>query len=179
MKNSSLAISAIMITGILCMLMPNVLAEHFPSVNGPTFYSKNGTVLFTLKVHEPVNIHFTAITDNKTFHGYVWCSIHEFNQTLGIENFTGTESPKNFSFFYIPDKTGQLMIENGISSNLPYYKGARTQPFVVLENFSKAVQFNGQCKQSNYILMPTHHFSTGVCVKPHTFFTLKERGWFR
>ncbi|MGI0073403.1 MAG: hypothetical protein ACREA3_06300 [Nitrosotalea sp.] len=179
MKTLYLIISAIMITGILYILIPNVFADHFPYVNGPTFYSKNGTALFTLKVHEPVNIQFTAVTDNKTFHGYVWYRIlHENNQTSGTENFTGTESPKNFTFSYVPEKTGGFMIENGISSSLPYYNSVRSQPIMVIENFSKAVEFNGQCKQPSYILIPTPHYSTGVCVKPHTFFILKERGWF-
>lgn len=156
----------------------SVFADHFSGVTKPIFYSTNGTALLALKAHEKVNITFTAKINDTNFDGHVFYNIIEGNnQITESENFTGKESPKNFTFSYTPQKTGIFEISNGIASNSSNFHEARSQGFIVLENFSKATKFNGQCKQSEYNPVAKPDFSTNACVKLDTYFILKQRGW--
>ncbi|MGC1425407.1 MAG: hypothetical protein WA833_01735 [Nitrosotalea sp.] len=178
MKTLYLSIIAILIIGISTGLMPDVFADHFPGVTESIFYSTNGTQLLALKVHEKVNITFTAKINDTNFDGHVFYNIIEGNnQITESENFTGKESPKNFTFSYIPDKTGIFEISDGMASNSSNFHSVRSHSFIVLENFSKAMKFNGQCRQPEYNPVAKPDFSTNACVKLDAYFILKQRGW--
>jgi hypothetical protein len=156
----------------------SVFVDHFSGVTKPIFYSTNGTALLALKAHEKVNITFTAKTSDKNFNGHVFYNIIEGNNHITeSENFTEKESPKNFTFSYTPQKIGIFEISNGMASNSSNFHEARGQGFIVLENFSKAMKFNGQCKQSEYNPVAKPDFSTNACVKLDAYFILKQRGW--
>ncbi len=156
----------------------NKLADHYPSVTESAFYSTNETALLALKAHEKVNIVFTAKINDTSFDGHVFYSIIEGNNLITeSENFTGKEGPKTFSFSYTPDKTGIFEISNGIASNSSNFHDVTSHPFIVLEKFSKAMKFNGQCKQPEYNPVAKPDFSTNACVKLDAYFTLKQRGW--
>lgn len=179
MKTLCLAIIPILIISIfVTMYIPNVFADHFSGVTEPIFYSTNGTALLALKVHEKVNITFTAKVNDTNFDGHVFYNIIEGNNAITeSENFSGMESPKTFSFSYTPDKAGIFEILNGMASNSSNFHEMRSHSFIVLENFSKAMNFNGQCKQSEYNSVAKPDFSINACVKLNTYFTLKQRGW--
>ena len=177
MKTLHLSIIMIVVIGMSAMLIPNVFADYFTDVTEPAFYSTNGTELLALKAHEKVNIVFTAKTNNTSFDGYVFYNIKGNNQTTESENFTGKDSPKTFTFSYVPDKTGFFTISNGMSSNSSNFHESRSQSFIVLGNFSKAMKFDGQCKNLDYHPMAKPDFSTNACVTLNTYFILKQRGW--
>lgn len=178
MKTLYYSIIVILIIGIFAILIPNVFADHFPGVTKFAFYSTNGTELSALKAHEKVNIMFTAKVNDTSFDGHVFYNIIEGNnQITESENFTGKESPKTFTFSYAPDKTGIFEISNGIASNSGNFDSVASHPFIVLEKFSKAMKFNGQCRQSEYNPVAKPDFSTNACVKLDAYFSLKQRGW--
>lgn len=179
MKTLHLSIIPILIIIIfVTMCIPSVFADRFSGVTPPIFYSSNGTALLALKVHEKVNITFTAKVKDTNFDGHVFYNLIEGNNAITeSENFTGKQSPKNFTFSYIPQKTGIFEISNGMASNSSNFHDVRGQGFIVLENFSKAMKFNGQCKQSEYHPVAKPDFSTNACVKLDAYFILKQRGW--
>ncbi|MDE1765847.1 MAG: hypothetical protein KGI27_06180 [Thaumarchaeota archaeon] len=159
---------------------PSQPAVNTSDVSNPTFYSENRTGMAVLRLHDRVNINFTASTGDAGFDGRVFYTIIEGNNaTTKSENFTGKESPKTFSFPYTPDKTGSFGISNGIMTNSGSFRTARDQGFVVVENFSKAMKFNGQCRTPfpHNMLAIKPDFSTGACVKIDTLHVLRQRGW--
>jgi hypothetical protein len=145
------------------------------------FYSKNGTGLTILKMQEEVNIVFThAFRNNERFDGYVYYNIIEGNKRItDSKNFTASEMPKTFTFSYIPQKAGIFPITKGIISNSGDFNREESQSIIVLEKFSKAMKFNGQCKKPfpEFTLVIKPDFSTAACVKMETVAILKERGW--
>ena len=62
--------------------MPDVFADHFPGVTESIFYSTNGTQLLALKVHEKVNITFTAKINDTDFDGHIFYNIIEGNNNI-------------------------------------------------------------------------------------------------
>jgi hypothetical protein len=179
MKTLHLSIIPILIISIFVIIsIPNVFADHFPSVTESIFYSTNGTASFVLKAHEKVNVIFTAKVNDTNFDGHVFYSIIEGNNVITeSKNFTGKESSKTFTFSYTPDKTGIFEISNGMASNSSNFHDVVSHPFIVLEKFSKAMKSNGQCKQPEYNPVAKPDFSTNACVKLDTYFILKQRGW--
>lgn len=161
------------------LVIPSTFADNFTELTESTFYSTNGTALAALKLHDKVNIMFTANVDNnKNFSGYVFYNIIEGNATTtNSENFTGKESPKNFTFSFTPDRTGIFEISNGIASKSGDFHSVKSHPFIVLENFSKAMKFNGECRNPEYHPVAKSDFSSNACVKHDTYFILKQRGW--
>lgn len=162
----------------IIIVVPSAFADNFAELTESRFYSTNGTALAALKLHEKVNIMFTYNIDSKNFSGYAFYSIIEGNNSItDSENFTGKEDPKNFTFSFTPDRTGIFEISNGIAPNSGDFHSVKSHPFIVLGDFSKAVNFNGECKDPAYNPVAKPDFSTNVCVKLGTYFILKQRGW--
>ncbi|MGQ0795611.1 MAG: hypothetical protein ACT4N5_05440 [Nitrosopumilaceae archaeon] len=145
------------------------------------FNSKNGTGLVVLKAHEEVNIIFTYnFSNSQSEGGNAGYAIHGNNKLItDSENFTANELPKTFTFAFTPQNTGIFVFTKGIKFNSDNSHGEESQSIIVVEKFSKAMAFNGQCKKPfpEYTLVVKPDFSTGACVKMDTALKLKERGW--
>lgn len=161
--------------------IPNVFADHVPNGSVESiFNSKNGTGLIALRVQEEVNIVFTYEFNDERFDGYAYYNIIEGDKRVtNSDNFTANESPKTFTFPYVPQKTGIFPFTKGVISNSGDFHREESQSIIVLDEFSKAMKFNGQCEKPfpEFTLVIKPDFSTGACVKMDTSFTLKERGW--
>ena len=146
------------------------------------FNSKNGTGLVALKTHEEVDIVFASseLSSRMDSDGYVYYSLYDDNQLItNSENFTTNELPKTFTFSFTPKNTGIFSFTKGIWFNSDNSHKTESQGVIVLEKFSKAMAFNGQCKKPfpEFTLIIKPDFSTAVCVKMDTATKLKERGW--
>lgn len=170
----------IILAAVLSILIQNAFAD--PNSNGnieSVFNSKNGTGLIALKLYDEVNIVFTYHVD-EGFNWYAYYNIIEDGKRVtNSENFTANESPKTFTFSYTPQHTGIFPFTKGVISNSGDYHREESQSVIVLEKFSKAMKFNGQCKKPfpEFALVIKPDFSTGACVKMDTSAILKERGW--
>ena len=149
--------------------------------SGLIFNSKNGTGLVMLKKGQEVDIIFQYdFRNNKIFDGYVYYNIAEAGQLITqSQNFTISEIPKTFKFSYTPQNVGIFSFTKGAMSHMGMPSGEQTQFIAVVEKFSKAQKFNGQCKKPfpefSFVIKPD--FSKAVCVKMDTKEILKERGW--
>lgn len=145
------------------------------------FNSKNGTGLVMLKKGQEVDVIFNYdFRNNKIFDGYVYYNIAEAGQLISqSQNFTVSEIPKTFKFFYTPQNVGIFSFTKGAMSHTGIPSGEQTQFVAVVEKFSKAQKFNGQCKKPfpEFIFVIKPDFSKAVCVKMDTKEVLKERGW--
>lgn len=145
------------------------------------FNSKNGTGLVTLKKGQEVDVIFNYdFRNDKIFDGYVYYNIAEAGQLISqSQNFTISEIPKTFKFSYTPQNVGIFSFTKGAMSHTGVSSGEQTQFIAVVEKFSKAMEFNGQCKKPfpefSFVIKPD--FSTIVCVTMDTKQILKERGW--
>ncbi len=84
-----------------------------------------------------------------------------------IVNFTvafGKPGVYHYSYF-------EHMIEPGGSS------GSSSGGLFVVSQYSKAINENGTCKNSQLLTLAKHDFSTLVCVSPETHHELITRGW--
>ena len=145
------------------------------------FNSKNGTGLTVLKNHEDVDIVFTYESKSQqASDGYVYYHLSEGDKLISnSQNFTANELPKTFTFFFTPQNTGIHYFTKGITFNSDNSGGEESQSIIVIEKFSKAMAFNGQCNKPfpEFTLMIKPDFSTGSCVKMDTASKLKDRGW--
>ena len=148
---------------------------------GNIFNSKNGTGLTVLKLGQEVDIIFQyGFRNNKIFDGYVYYNIAENGKLISqSQNFTISEIPKTFKFSYTPQNVGIFPFTKGSMSHTDIWGGEQGRFITVLEEFSKAMKFNGQCKKSfpEFTLAIKSDFSSGVCVKQETKTKLIERGW--
>ena len=173
----------LIITGIVFAVMTSyVFAMHTPDGDVQSiFNSKNGTGLITLKAGQEVDIIFTYnFRNDKIFDGYVYYNIGENRKLISqSQNFTISEIPKTFKFFYTPQDVGIFPFTKGSISHDGMWGGEQGQSILVVDKFSKAMKFNGQCKKSfpEFTLVAKPDFSTAVCVKMDTKQILKERGW--
>ena len=177
----TLHIVAIMGSFFLFSIFP-ILGNAYDGKIESVFNSKNGTGLVALKTHEEVNIIFTSseLSTRLDSDGYVYFGINEGNKLItDSENFTANELPKTFTFSFIPQNTGIFSFTKGIWFNSDNSYRTESQGVIVLEKFSKAMAFNGQCKKPfpEFTLIIRPDFSTGACVKMDTASVLKERGW--
>lgn len=149
--------------------------------NTGIFYSKNGTELIVLKKGQEVDIVFQyEFRNDKIFDGYVYYNIAENGKLISqSQNFTISEIPKVFKFTYTPQNVGEFPFTKGSMSHSGIWGGEQGRSIIVLEEFSKAMKFNGQCKKPfpEYTLVVKHDFSTAACVKYDTKQKLIERGW--
>lgn len=149
--------------------------------NTGVFYSKNGTELVVLKKGQEVDIIFQyEFRNDKIFDGYVYYNIAENGNLISqSQNFIISEIPKVFKFTYTPQNVGEFSFTKGSISHSGTWGGEQGRSIIVLEEFSKAMKFNGQCKKPfpKYTLAVKHDFSTAACVKYDTKQKLIERGW--
>jgi hypothetical protein len=135
-----------------------------------------------LKNHEKVDIVFTYKFKMQQYSdGYVYYHLSEDDKSISdSQNFTANESPKTFTFFFTPQNIGIHYFTKGITLNSDNSGGEESQSIIVIEKFSKAMAFNGQCNKPfpEFTLMIKPDFSTGSCVKMDTASKLKDRGWY-
>ena len=160
--------------------VPFVFAYHSDTLES-NFNSKNGTALTALKMGEAIDIIFTYdFRNDKIFDGNVYYNIAENSKLITqSKNFTISEIPKTFKFSYTPQDVGIFPFTKGSISHDGIGGGEQGQSILVLEKFSKAMKFNGQCKSSfpEFSLVAKPDFSTAACVKMDTKQVLQERGW--
>lgn len=171
---------------ILLLLIVFVISAVLTSSSQATesdgvFYSKNGTNLAVLRVHDEVDIVFAyGFRSSDKFDGYVYYNIAEDDKKIhGSANFTAGELPQTFDFSYTPKKTGVFFFTRGSMSHSGDFHGEQSMSFIVVEEFSKAMKFNGKCKNAfpEFTLVIKPDFSTGACVTMDTAKNLKGRGW--
>lgn len=166
---------------ILAIYVPDVLADHDDENVRSFFHSDNGTGLLVLKAHEEANIAIPSkdLLNNELFSGHAYYNIKEGNNLVTrSENFTANQIPEVFSFSYTPQKTGIFPVTIGAVSDSGDLIRERSQNVIVVEEFSKAMRFSGQCKNPlTPFLIIKPNFSTGACVTMDTFHILKNRGW--
>ena len=173
----------LLITGIIFSVMiPFAFAMHTPDGDVQSiFNSKNGTGLITLKTGQEVDVIFSYdFRNDQIFDGYVYFNVGENGKLISqSQNFTISEIPKTFKFSYIPQDVGIFPITKGSISHDGIWGGEQGQSILVLEKFSKAMKFNGQCTKPfpEFALVAKPDFSTAACVKMDTKQILKERGW--
>lgn len=152
----------------------------FDGYDGIVFNSKNGTNLTVLKIGQETDVIFPYNFVHDPFDGYVYYNIVENDRRISqSQNFTANEIPKTFKFSYIPKEVGIFPITKGAMSHTGVWGGETSQSFIVVEKFSKAMKFNGQCQKPfpEFTLIIKPDFSIGTCVKMDTRSKLKERGW--
>ena len=160
---------------------PELNQKQIDSNVNSIFNSKNGTGLVMLKKGQEVDIIFQHnFRNTKIFDGFVYYNIAESGQLISqSQNFTISEIPKTFKFSYTPKNAGIFSFTKGAMSHTGESSGEQTQFITVVEKFSKAQKFNGQCKKPfpefNFVIKPD--YSTAVCVKMDTKEILKERNW--
>ncbi len=167
---------------IFAVMTPYVFATYAPDGDVHNiFNSKNGTGLITLKMGQEVDVIFTYdFRNDKIFDGFVYYNIGEDGKLISqSQNFTISEIPKTFKFSYTPQNVGIFPFTKGAATHSGIPSDEQGQSILVLEKFSKAMKFNGQCKKPfpEFALVAKPNFSTAVCVKMDTKQILKDRGW--
>ena len=174
----TILVASILFLSIVVISNEIAFGEKIESV----FNSKNGTGLIVLKTHEEVDIIFTSseLTTRRDADGFAGYAISDGNKLItDSKNFTANELPKTFTFSFTPPNTGIFVFTKGIKFNSDDSYGNESQSVIVLEKFSRAMAFNGQCKKPfpEFTLIIRPDFSNGVCVKMDTASELKGRGW--
>jgi hypothetical protein len=176
-KSIALVTFAALVVSVLQISTATVSDGKVESV----FNSKNGIGLVVLRTHEEIDIIFNSeFTSHENANGFVYYNIADGNKLItNSENFTADELPKTFTFSFTPQNIGILYFTKGIKFNSDGFYTEGSQSIFVVEKFSKAMMFNGQCKKPfpEFTLVMRPDFSTGVCVKMDTASVLKERGW--